>query len=103
MTVEEREQSERKQKYGCDQAVMKYLRAYFDADMLHDAEAYRKVLAKCCEIAEDFDMKRGIKPPREGYPPYITEVIDRYMRNWDGKVPGTDDRGHRFGKGIPPK
>ena len=89
-----------------DEVVQKmesWLRAHFDgrsAGVVNDG-AIEELLF---QVGKDWIINRGIPANSSAVDSIVRdaakEALGRYGRNWKGKVQGTDDRSHNFGKKL---
>lgn len=99
MIAENRETSEKQQdRESCIQALEKYLRQEVDAKQLdNDAFAYA-VEQRLVFKAKDWGLKYKADMIESDYNILASEAMSRFIKNWEDKKPGEDDRGHRLGK-----
>lgn len=82
----------------CIQSLEHYLRqetSYSAMSNEHVAAAMEKRLAI---KAKDWGLKYKVNMPDRESVLLAREAITRYLRNWEDKKEGEDDRGHRLGK-----
>lgn len=99
MIAENREQMEKRNDYEkCIQALESYLRQEASYDAIsneHMAEAFERRLAL---KAKDWNLKYKADMSENDFMAIAEEAIRRYMKNWEDKKQGEDDRAHRLGK-----
>lgn len=99
MIVEERERTEADGgNYDVEQKLQSYLRDKYTPHALDNNTARRAAEGLLSQIAEDWCIRHNQQIPHERYRQLAKSAIDNYLDNWEGKIPGEDDRGHRFGK-----
>lgn len=79
------------------QDLEKYLRQEASSDVL-DNDKMKDALKKRLFLkARDYAYNRGAEMADADASRLSQEALSRYERNWNGKVQGEDDRGHRLG------
>lgn len=84
--------------FSTEQKLMSYLRDKYSPESLESSyacEACENILAK---VARDYDAEINEKHDDEYYKTLARGTITRYLKNWEDKVPGEDNRGKRLGK-----
>ena len=99
-TAEERHQKQAAHEgsFNTEQKLMSYLRDKYSPEALESSyacEACENILAK---VARDYDAEINEKHDDEYYKTLARGTITRYLKNWEDKVPGEDNRGKRLGK-----
>ena len=96
MIAEQREQSNSTSQLI--NALMKYMRQECNVETLDNPSILGALYDKLMMHAKQFNAKRGVNMDSATINECINTTIKRFRSNWADKVPGEDDRGHRFGK-----
>ena len=77
-------------------ALQEYLRQEYSPDAIESARpaAEKRVALK----AKDWCIKHNCTTSEADYIKLARNAINRFLVNWEDKIPGEDDRGHRLGK-----
>lgn len=82
----------------CIQALQSYMRNELSPESINNKNIAESVEDRLTLTASDWFTKRGIAMAADDYRNMAKEAVRRYVHNWNGKVQGEDDRGHRLGK-----
>lgn len=99
MIAENREQSEKRTDYEkCIQALESYLRQEASYEAISDEQMQHAFERRLALKAKDWNLKYKADMSEQDFIDIAREAVERYLKNWDGKEQGEDDRAHRLGK-----
>lgn len=100
MTVERREFEERTPSdggvYDVDQKLQSYLRDKYSAETLNDPNIRADAIRLLSSVAQDWCYRH--KRPCDNPIKIADDNIDNFIKNWQNKKQGVDDRSHAFGR-----
>lgn len=97
MTVAAREYAENGWREECLQSLAERLRDEADYKSMLEPEAREAERRRLAVQAADWCKARGMPFDWKDVGKIADNAINRYIKNWEGKKSGEDDRSHAFG------
>lgn len=82
--------------FSVEQKLQSYLRDKFSPESIN-RETCVPLLK---QVARDYDSSIKVNRDDHVYTELANEAIDTYLKNWEGKTPGEDNRGQRLNKAV---
>lgn len=103
MIAETREKFEHKENMPSEllNAIQVYMRTEFSPEVFHNTEMSDAAKVRIAIKAKDWCMKHNCEMPDDQYKDCAEQSINTFLKNWENKKPGEDNRSHNLGKMLP--